>query len=176
MDFLKKTLTRFLADMLVPTVLLPSVLTATPDDRDSFYGLTIELFRKLEKKGVFLVEDRDRINNEIVEIVNKWPSKYKNKIQKLLKQINKKNRFVEVDIDERINITCLEPKCQSCIGITKQHLPQFVLARLNCYSCVKKQMAEIVTVKVVNSDDYAIDDNFCDVMEKLSSIAFLLRE
>ncbi len=163
MDFLKKTLTRCLADMLVPTVLLPSVITATPDESGIFYNSTIELFRKLEKKGVFLIEDRDHFNH-IRAIVKKWPPKYKKSIQTILTTLDKKNRFVEFDIDDTIKTSCPQQQCLSYIRITKQHLPEFVLARLKCYSCAKTQ--RVFSVKVVNSDEYAIEDEFCAVMEK----------
>ncbi|MBO1346268.1 MAG: hypothetical protein EBE86_002175 [Hormoscilla sp. GUM202] len=152
--------------MLVPTVLLPSVITANPDESGIFYNSTIELFRKLEKKGVFLIEDRDRLNHDIGAMVKKWPPKYSKKIQTILKKIDKTNRFVELDIDDTINTNCPQQQCQSYIRITTQHLPEFVLARLNCYSCAKTQMADIFSVKVVNSDEYAIEDEFCAVMEK----------
>ncbi|MBC6453177.1 MAG: hypothetical protein GDA43_08110 [Hormoscilla sp. SP5CHS1] len=169
---MKKTLTRFLADMLVPTILLPSVLTANPDNRDSFYQL-LELLKNLERTviGVILVDDGNRINNYINEGVKEWQQEDKKKLQKIFKQLRKNKRFVSVTLDDKIESNCSQNKlCNSGICIAKQHLTKAVVARQDCHPCAITQLAGISALEVVNLDDEKSTEDFYGILEKFDRV------
>lgn len=167
---LKKTLTRFSNNMLVRVILLPSIFTAVPEDKTSFYTLAIKLLQELEKTGVILVDDKNCIKTTLSQGVGKWPEKFRIPGQKLLKQLWKKSRFVEVSLSGGVQPICEKKSCQYCIKIAKDYLPLAVLARQECNPCAEKQLAEVPTVKVVDVDEYSIDDSFCSHLNERGRI------
>jgi len=167
MDFLKKTLTRCLADMLVPTVLLPSVLTANTDDTDSFCKL-LELLINIEKSriGVILVDEHQRLWNYLLQRVNEWPQAKRTKLQTLLKKVRKNKSFVSVTVDNKIESNCSNKHCDSSICIAKQHLTKAVVARQNCHPCAITQLAGISALEVVNLDEEKSTEYFYGILGK----------
>lgn len=161
---LKKTLTRFFSNMLVRTVLLPSVLTSIPEDRASFYSLAIKLLQELKKTGVILVDDKDCIKTTLAQRIGQWPVKFRKPAQVLLEELDKKNRIVEVALKSEVQSTCGNTPCKECMRIAKIYLPLAVLARQECNQCAKEQL-EVPTIKVVDFDEYTIDDDFCAYIE-----------
>jgi len=154
--------------MLVPTVLLPSVLTANPDDTDSF-GKLLELLINIEKSriGVILVNKHQRLWNYLLQRVNEWPQAKRTKLQTLLKKVRKNKRFVSVKLDDKIESNCSQNKhCNSGICIAKQHLTKAVVARQDCHFCAITQLAGIAALEVVNLDDEKSTEYFYGILEK----------
>ncbi len=156
---LKKTLTRFFNNMLVRTILLPSVFTSIPEEQASLYSLTIKLLHELEKTGVILVDDKNCIKTALSQGISEWPEKFKKPAQKLMKKLWKNHRFVELSLRSDIQLNCGRKQCQPCIRIAKEYLPLAVLARQECNSCANKQLTEVPTVKVIDIEEYSIDDD-----------------
>jgi len=151
--------------MLVRIILLPSTLTSIPDDRASFYSLAIKLLQELKKTGVILVDNEDCIKTNLAQRVRQWPVKFRKPAQVLLEELDKKNRIVKVPLNSEIQSTCGNEPCQQCIRIAKSYLPLAVLARQDCNQCAERQLAEVATVKVVEVDEYTINDDFCAHLE-----------
>ncbi len=164
-DSLKKTLTRFFSNMLVRTILLPSILTSIPEDRASFYSLAIKLLQELEKTAVILVDDQECIKKALSQRIGQWPVKFRKPAQVLLEELDKKNRIVKVPLNSEIQSICRNEPCQHGIRIAKIYLPLAVLARQECNKCAIGQLAEVLTVKVVDVDEYTIDDSFCSHLD-----------
>ncbi len=162
---MKKTLTRFFSNMLVRTILLPSVFTSIPKDQAGLYSLTIKLLQELEKTGVILVDDKSCIKIALSQGVSKWPEKFKKPAQKLLKQLWKNHRFVEVPLIGEIQSICRTEPCQQCIRLAKEYLPLAVFAHQECNPCAKKQLTKVHTVKVIDIDEYSIDADFCSLLD-----------
>jgi len=152
--------------MLVRIILLPSVLTSLPEDRASFYSLTIKLLQELEKTGVILVDDKNCIKTALSQSIREWPEKFKKPVQKLLKKLWKNHRFVEVSLTSDIQSSCRRKQCQQCIKIAKEYLPMAVLARQDCNSCANKQLTEVPTVKVIDVEEYSLDDDFRSYLDE----------
>ncbi len=146
--------------MLMRIILLPSVVSTIPENQIGVYILTIKLLQELEKNGIILVDDRNSIKTALSEGISKWPEKFRIPAQKLLKQLWKKNRFVEVSLHEDLPIHCENKICQPCIKIAKEYLPLAVLARHVCNQCANKHLLELPIVKIVDIEEYAIDDYF----------------
>ena len=150
--------------MLIRTTLLPSVFTFPPGDTASVYGMVIGLLQILEKTGVILVDDEQCISDAFSQRFNRWPessNKFKKKAQVLLKELDKKNRIVSVRLQGQVSSDCGDRSCQYCIRIAKDYLPIAVLARQACNPCVQNQLVHLSTVRVIDVDEYTIDDAFC---------------
>lgn len=159
---LKKTLTRFSTNMLVRTILLPSVFTSIPEDQASLYNSVISLLQNLEKNGVVLIDDNNCIKQALSQGVSKWPVKFRQKAQKLLVELNKKGRLVELSLNGEMKSSCGEPPCHNCMRMAKLYLPPAIIANNNCKKCASNQLASVSTVEVVDVAEYSIS-NFFDV-------------
>jgi hypothetical protein len=151
--------------MLVRIILLPSTLTSIPEDRATYYSLAIKLLQELEKTGVILVDDKECIKTALSQRIHQWPVKFRKPVQVLLEELDKKNRIVKVPLNSEIQSTCGNEPCQQCIRIAKSYLPLAVLARQDCNQCAERQLAEVPTIKVVDVDEYTIDDSFCSHLD-----------
>ncbi|MGK7902482.1 MAG: hypothetical protein AB4352_13895 [Hormoscilla sp.] len=153
--------------MLVPTVLLPSVLTATTDDSDSF-GKLLELLINIEKSriGVILVDEHQRLWNYLLQRVNEWPQAKRTKLQTLLKKVRKNKSFVSVTLDNKIESNCSNKHCDSGICIAKQHLTKAVVARQDCHPCAITQLAGSSALEIVNLDEEKSTEYFYNILGK----------
>jgi hypothetical protein len=152
--------------MLVRIILLPSILTSIPEDRASFYSLAIKLLQELEKTGVILVDDKECIKTALSQRIRQWPVKFRKPVQVLLEELWKNHRFVEVSLTSDIQSSCRRKQCQQCIKIAKEYLPMAVLARQECNSCANKQLTEVPTVKVIDVEEYSLDDDFRSYLDE----------
>ncbi len=160
MGSLKKTLTRFFSNMLVRTILLPSVLRANPENQPAHYGMVIRLLQDLKKNGVVLLDDTNCIRASLLQDIPKWPVKFRKKAEVLLTELKKKNRFVEVSLKDEVQATCKNKPCQQCIRIAKIYSPPAILASQGCNQCAQAQLASIPSVEVVDVAEYSISDFF----------------
>lgn len=158
--FLKKTLTRFFTNMLVRTILLPSVFTSIPQDQASLYNSVIRLLQDLEKNGLVLIDDNNCIKQALSQGVSKWPLKFRKPALVLLEQLKKKNRLVELSLNSKIEANCVAAQCHNCIRMAKVYLPPAIIANNNCNECAKKQLASVSTVEVVDVAEYSISNLF----------------
>jgi len=150
--------------MLIRTTLLPSVFTFLPGDTAAVYGMVIGLLQDLKQTGLILVDDEKCIYNALAQGVDKCPVKFKKKLQEILKELNKKNRIVPAPLQGEVSSKCSDKSCQYCIKIAEEYNPIAVLARQNCNLCAKKQVAHLPTVRVIDVDEYTIDDAFCSLL------------
>ncbi|MBD1923243.1 hypothetical protein H6F77_19520 [Microcoleus sp. FACHB-831] len=157
---LKKTLTRFSTNMLVRTILLPSVFTSIPEDQASLYNSVISLLQNLEKNGVILIDDNNFIKTAMSEGVDKWPLKFRKPALVLLEQLKKKNRLVELSLNSKIEANCIAAPCHNCIRMAKVYLPPAIIASDKCNQCANKQLTSVSTVDVVDVAEYSISKFF----------------
>ncbi len=160
MDSLKKTLTRFFSNMLVRTILLPSVLRANPENPSAHYGMVIRLLQDLEKNGVVLADDTNCIRASLLQDIAKWPLNFRKKAEVILKTLKKKNRFVEVSLKDEVQATCKNKPCQQCIRIATIYLPPAILASHGCNQCAQAQLETVSSVEVVDVAEYSISNFF----------------
>ncbi len=159
-DSLKKTLTRFFSNMLVRTVLFPSVLTSITEDQPSLYRLAIILLVTLEKNGLILVDDNECIQTSLTKGIDEWPQKFRKEAKVLLKRLSEKNRFVKVSLRDESQPTCAKKICHYCIKIARDCCPTAVIASQECNPCAKQQLALFTTVKVVDVVEDSISNFF----------------
>ncbi len=157
---LKKTLTRFFSNMLVRTILLPSVLKAYPENQPAHYGMVIRLLQDLENNGVVLLDDTQCIRESLLQDISKWPLKFRKKAEVILMTLKKKNRFVEVPLKNEVHATCKNKPCQQCIRIAKSYLPPAILASQGCNHCAETQLVSLPSIEVVDVAEYCISDFF----------------
>lgn len=147
--------------MLVRTVILPSIFTSIPENQPSLYRLVINLLITLEEKnGLILVDNHEYIQKVLFSGIGKWPQKYRKEAQVLLKRLKEKNRFVEMSIKNESQLTCAKKNCYHCIKIALDYCPTAVMTRQECFSCAKKHLALVNTVKVVDIVEDSISDLF----------------
>lgn len=157
---LRKILTRFLNNMLVRTVILPSVFTSISEKETSFYRLVINLLINLEKNGLILTDEQEYIQKVIISGIGNWPQKYRKQAQVVLKRLKEKNRFVNVSIKNESKLSCITKPCNYCINLALDYCPTAVMTRQECYLCAKKHLEIVNTVKVVDIVEDSISDFF----------------
>ena len=157
---LKKTLTRFFSNMLVRTILLPSVLKTHPENQSAHYAVVIRLLQDLENNGVVLLDDTQCIRASLLQDISKWPVKFRKKAEVLLTTLKKKNRFVEVPLKNEVQATCKNKPCQQCIRIAKSYSPPALLASQGCNHCAETQLASLPSVEVIDVAEYSVSDFF----------------
>ncbi len=157
---LKKTLTRFFNNMLVRTILLPSVLKTHPDNQSPHYAMVIRLLQDLENNGVVLLDDTQCIKASLLQDISKWPVKFRKKAKVLLTTLKNKNRFVEVSLKGEVQATCKNKPCQQGIRIAKSYLPPAILTSQGCNQCAHSQLVLVSSVEVIDVTEYCISDFF----------------
>ncbi len=157
---LKKTLTRFFSNMLVRTILLPSVLKTHPENQPADYGMVIRLLQDLENNGVVLLDDTQCIRASLLQDISKWPVKFRKKAEVLLTTLKKKNRFVEVSLKGEVQATCKNKPCQQGIRIAKIYSPPAILTSQGCNQCAHAQLVLVSSVEVIDLAEYSVSDLF----------------
>jgi hypothetical protein len=146
--------------MLVRTILLPSIFRVNSEKLIPDYGLIIRFLQDLEKNGIVLVDDLDYILAAIREDIKEWPQKFKTQAQKLLIALRKKGRFIEMSLNDEVQVKCKNQQCQQCIRMAKIHLPPAIISSDHCKECVAKDLTQFPTIEVVDITDYSISDFF----------------
>ncbi|MCL1469147.1 hypothetical protein [Argonema antarcticum] len=146
--------------MLVRTILLPSVLKANPENQSVHYGMMIGLLQDLEKNGVVLLDETNCIKAALFQDIGNLPVKFRKKAEVLLKDLKKKNRFVELSLPDVFKPICKNKPCQQCIRIGKEYLPPAILVSYGCKECTETQLALFPSVEVIDVAEYRISNLF----------------
>jgi hypothetical protein len=146
--------------MLTRTILLPSVFRGNPEKSNAEYLIVIGFLLDLEKNGVVLVDDTECILAAIRKNINKWPPKYRPKAQKLLEKLEKKNRFIEMSLNDEVQAKCKNQQCQQCIRMAKIHRPPAIISSNHCQKCAEEEMTQFPSIEVVDIDEYSMSKFF----------------
>ncbi|MBD2184325.1 hypothetical protein H6S82_24190 [Planktothrix sp. FACHB-1355] len=146
--------------MLVRTIILPSVLKADPENQSVHYGMMIGLLQDLEKNGVVLSDETNCIRAALFQDIGKLPVKFRKKAEVLLKDLKKKNRFIEVSLSNGFQAICKNKPCQQCIRICKEYSPPAILVSYGCKECTETQLALFPSVEVIDVAEYRISNLF----------------
>ena len=146
--------------MLVRTILLPSVFRVNPGKSNAEYCMVIRLIQDLEKNGIVLVDDTHCTLAAMREDIKKWPQKYITKAQKLLISLEKRDRFVEISLNDEVQAKCKNQQCQQCIRMAKIYLPPAIISSNHCNECAEKQIAQFPSIEVVDVAEYSMSNFF----------------
>jgi hypothetical protein len=119
--------------MLYRTVISPSVFHIT-ENNDYQCNLVISLLKDLDKNGLILVDKNDKnevLFPQILEYVEKWPPKFKNYAQKLIRKLRENNRIIKLSNFDQVDnnpITCGDIVYQ----IAAKSSPDAILSTQNC--------------------------------------------
>lgn len=146
--------------MLTRTILLPSIFGVNPEKSNAEYSMVIRFLQDLEKNGIVLVDDTQCIRSAILQNIEKWPQKYRNSAQTVLKVLKKNGRFVEMSLNDKEQSDCKNKQCQQCIRMAKIYSPPAIISSVHCQECAEKEMTQFPSIDVVDIAEYSLSKFF----------------
>lgn len=134
--------------MLFKVVFLPSNFTSLPEDSNYhklFYDKIIGILSEFLDNCIILVDGKRNLLKEWYRAVHSWPQAQRTKVQTIIKQLERKNRFVSISNISQYLVDCKEP-CQYCLNIAKQYTHDIVLATGSCFQCFQSSILSNATV------------------------------
>ena len=160
MDFLKTTLKKYFSNMLLKTILSPSVLQGIPEDelaQKLFCNSQIQLLQDLTDNCVVIVDSNQSIKKEIIAAIEKWPVKFRKPAKEILKLLANRNRFVTLTVQYSLCSNCNNPTCQKCIGMALNCFPNAIFITEDCCLCIKNQS---LPIRPIDASEYGISPFF----------------
>jgi hypothetical protein len=168
-DFLKTTLKKYFPNMLLRTILSPSVLEGIPEDelaQKLFCNSQIQLLQDLTDNCVVLIDSDQSIKKEIMAAIDKWPVKFRRTAKEILKLLANRNRFVTPTVQYSLCSSCNKPNCQKCIGMALNCFPNAIFITEDCCICVRNQS---LPIRPIDAGEYGIS-NFFQQRRQFNSI------